>query len=76
MAAVYPNPATTRIQASLPDGVNVATLRLHDLAGRQVAEYQISEKQQGVTHSLKPGLYVYTLHAATGQIGTGRLAIE
>lgn len=75
-ARLYPNPAYTTVQVSLPGTITTATLELYDAMGRCVLTQSIAQQQSVAISQLAGGLYVYRLKTSTGDVLTsGRLSI-
>lgn len=77
----FPNPASnsTSFNYSLPAGINLAKLEVHNLLGSVVKEKIITEPQGKITLStadLKEGMYFYTLSAEGKSVISGKLIIR
>lgn len=58
---VYPNPATTTIAFSFPDGINNASVVIYSILGQKVIDKKITNQNPNLSvESLKSGLYFYT----------------
>lgn len=65
----YPNPfnEATSIKFKIANSVNIATLFIYDLSGKQIKKLQISTREENSISikgsELNPGMYLYTLVA-------------
>lgn len=70
---VYPNPATTTIMFSFPDGINNASVVIYSILGQKVIDKKITGQNPNLSlESLKSGLYFYIFDAA-GLHKTGKI---
>ena len=75
---VSPNPMTEGAVVELPTDIGELTFRMYDMLGQEVRnETGIRTRQFEIRKgSLKSGMYVFTVEAASGQQKTGELIIE
>ena len=76
-----PNPFTTntRIEMYLPASVSRATLYVYNMQGEQIKQIAVNERESTVVtiegHSLKAGMYLYTLIADGKEVDTKKMIL-
>jgi hypothetical protein len=77
-----PNPfdQVTIIRAFLPEEVQSATLYIYDMQGTELKRMTVNERGDTEitieSHSLKAGMYIYTLIADNKEVGTNRMIMR
>ncbi|HNS17609.1 MAG TPA: T9SS type A sorting domain-containing protein [Bacteroidales bacterium] len=81
LSEAYPNPANSSasFNYTLPAGIHLARLEMHNLLGSVVREAAITYLQGKITiptADLQEGMYFYTLRAQGKSVSTGKLVIR
>ena len=67
--ALYPNPASSTINISFPEGVSEAEFTLHSILGNEVLSTQISKNANSINiESLTTGMYIATIRSNNQKI--------
>lgn len=73
--SLYPNPAKDEVTVIIPEGA-AATLTIYDALGKAVLVNQVTKITTLNLHGFAPGVYMYNLQDASGNLSTGKLIIE
>jgi hypothetical protein len=81
LSNAYPNPATgsTVIDYTLPAGTTSASIRISNLLGNEMREYQLGNSEGKVTvdvSSLSNGVYFYTLTVNNSAVSTRKFVVN
>lgn len=72
---LYPNPASSAVNISLPE--NVRMLRLRDVSGRTVKEIHLQDAAMLLeTSSLPDGIYQLEMQLASGELLRKKLVVR
>jgi serine protease AprX len=67
--ALYPNPVSSRINISFPEGVSNATFTIYSILGNKVLSTEISRNLNSVNmEALNSGMYIASISSNNKQI--------
>ena len=67
--ALYPNPVTSKINISFPEGISNGTFTIYSILGNKVLSTEISRNLNSVNmESLNSGMYIASINSNNKQI--------